>query len=406
MKSSKKIIFYSIFLTLLSFSISYWYFEHHLHSESAYSKKEALARVVRTTNISRKKPELHRYWKNIDDGDILYDGETIKTADDSSVEIEFLNQQGKLILDPETLIQLKKKSDGFALELFTGGLSANSSTPVEIQTPDQEESIQLTGVAQVAKKVNQNNLQVASLDDKTLVQKKQKKIQLKKNQTLNSKPVAKTNPPLVIQKKKYLHQYLKSIDKEIVTSQNQTHHVQKRELVTQKVFVPQVSPNSLNSSSSAQTPLAPPTETPTTIVKPSEPVSLTPVEPLQTKEVPEESKTTKIQKAPATRRPAAVMKSETMKASADGSLYLEWLKDSEIREYQLSLRGPKNQLIKSWKQKNNFTTLKNLRPGNYKITVRGQDKKGLMNTADSTQTFEIPSESNIQAPKLKGIKIK
>lgn len=385
MSSSKKIFLFSTFITSITLSGSIFYFEYYASHFYHDSDKEIIAQVKNINNISRKKPENHRYWKNISLNDNLHSGETIKTADDSSLEIEFLDNKGWLRLEPDTLLQLRKNKGKFQLALIEGSFESNLNTPIEIKALNDEKPIEISGHAEIKKYPGQKNIQIIGLSDNTLVKKENKPHLLEKNQVVNGNiQPTQLSKKIIMQKPTHLQM----IDSEKIKSINASNKV--------LILNPVVNSSPVNSNS----PLA------TTQIKqilqksqsvPSVPPALTSIQNSKPSLPPT--------KKNAERRPAALITSP-LQAQKDGSIFIEWKKDSLIRIYKISLLNEGGTAIKNWEQKNNSTTLKKLKPGRYKIKIRGIDVNGKNNMAETEEFIDVPKQNNLQSPKLKGIKVK
>ncbi len=99
----------------------------------------------------------------------------------------------------------------------------------------------------------------------------------------------------------------------------------------------------------------------------------------------------------------------TLMAQADGSADLQWNAIQGAQEYILTVQNMTENKSKEFKLKNNKAQFKSqtLNPKNtYQIKIEAIDQFGRKNKDSKFVKLEVPQESNIQAPKLKGIKIK
>jgi len=96
-------------------------------------------------------------------------------------------------------------------------------------------------------------------------------------------------------------------------------------------------------------------------------------------------------------------------ASPDGGADIQWQQINGAKEYLLTIQNLTENQTKEFKLKKNQATFKSqmLSPRNqYQLKVEAIDEHGRKSTDAQYVKLEVPMESNIQAPKLKGIKIK
>lgn len=399
METSKKIVLYSFILTVVSFTLSLVIFEYFYKNSYNSSNLELVAKVTYSENTSRKKPEKHRYWKNLQVHDLLYSGETLKTTEDSILEIEFTNKGGTLRLEPNSLVQLKKMNEKMQLQLFEGQFTTEAKSQIEVVSTKDEAPIKITGKAEVVKKGKKHKIQFSSLNEATeIIQNKQKIAFVKKlKNSLNSPDQAKISSDKKDVKdiRKY---YLSWIDEKKITD------YQKNSIVLNSDSKPIVLNANKPAEFSVQNNL-------TSIIDTDSPLKLkaipaaNSVEPSSVATQGKDKSEAKIKKIPE-RKPAALFTSNSLKANSDGSILIEWKNNLQIQKYDLKLLNSNGKVIKSWSQKKNSSHLKKLKPGQYTFKINGTESSGNYDLSEVTQTIEVPNENNIKRPKLKGIKIK
>lgn len=99
----------------------------------------------------------------------------------------------------------------------------------------------------------------------------------------------------------------------------------------------------------------------------------------------------------------------TILASADGAASISWEAIKGAKEYLLTVQNLTENKIKEFKLQKNQAIFKpqTLSPKNhYQVRVQAIDEHGRKSPEGEYIKLDVPNESNIQAPKLKGIKIK
>lgn len=94
-----------------------------------------------------------------------------------------------------------------------------------------------------------------------------------------------------------------------------------------------------------------------------------------------------------------------LQADNQGNLSVEWSTVEKAQEYELVLIDRKGKPLRSAKFKGNSTALKNLLPGTYKVQVTAIDEYGRTGTKSEARPVQVPDTSNLNAPKLKKIKV-
>lgn len=92
-------------------------------------------------------------------------------------------------------------------------------------------------------------------------------------------------------------------------------------------------------------------------------------------------------------------------AAADGRTQLQWEKIEGAKEYMLTISNASGKPLKTLKYSTNQTSLKNLMPGEYQITLSTIDEHGRTSETGMLRKLIVPDKSNLKAPTLKKIKV-
>lgn len=93
-------------------------------------------------------------------------------------------------------------------------------------------------------------------------------------------------------------------------------------------------------------------------------------------------------------------------ADLNGTYLAKWKSLENIEDYNLELVNPSGVVVKTWSQKNNFVQLKNLVPGEYKLTLTTLDQFKRISPNKSVKIIKVADSSAITAPKLKKMRFK
>lgn len=93
-------------------------------------------------------------------------------------------------------------------------------------------------------------------------------------------------------------------------------------------------------------------------------------------------------------------------ADLNGMYLARWKQVYSSAEYNLELINPSGRVIRVWSQKNNFVQLKNLIPGEYKLTLTTLDQFKRISPNKSVKVIRVADSSAIEAPKLKKMRFK
>ena len=94
-----------------------------------------------------------------------------------------------------------------------------------------------------------------------------------------------------------------------------------------------------------------------------------------------------------------------LKSQNDGRSEIQWETLDGAKEYELVITNKEGQQLAKKRYQGNSTNLKNLLPGEYMIKLVAVDQFGRTGKEATQRTLLVPDQSNIQAPKLKKIKV-
>ena len=83
---------------------------------------EPIARLVTTHNEVMRRPARHLIWKSVNKKEELYDGEAVRTANNSEAQIEFIEQMVTVNLDPDSVIEIARENGKLNLSFLEGNL--------------------------------------------------------------------------------------------------------------------------------------------------------------------------------------------------------------------------------------------------------------------------------------------
>lgn len=94
-----------------------------------------------------------------------------------------------------------------------------------------------------------------------------------------------------------------------------------------------------------------------------------------------------------------------LKADNQGKLDLKWNKVDGAKEYWLTLFDSSGKEMRKAKFQGSSTSLVNLLPGKYKVSIHAVDTHGRESEKSEARTVVVPDSSGLQAPKVKKIKV-
>jgi hypothetical protein len=118
------------------------------------------------------------------------------------------------------------------------------------------------------------------------------------------------------------------------------------------------------------------------------------------------AKTILVQPMPLLKSPDFTPLDTVFEAQADGSVELNWTAIAGAKEYSFKITSAAGKEIMSSKYRTTTIKLSNLMPGEYNIEVVALDASGRASEKKPARILMVPDNSNVQAPKLKKIKVK
>lgn len=107
--------------------------------------------------------------------------------------------------------------------------------------------------------------------------------------------------------------------------------------------------------------------------------------------------------------PAPQYASDTPKefeASGNGAANIQWNEVQGANQYVMEVKTTDGKTSKEYNFKSKNGSLNGLMPGEYKVSLRSVDEHGRAGPNGEERVLKVPSQSNLRAPKLKGVKIK
>jgi len=124
-----------------------WYF--HSEDESTSAKTPQVAQAAKVSDEVLRRSPNRLLWENVNTGDDLFDGETIRTSERGEVRIRF--SDGRFIqLEPESLVVLQRAERAISLDLLEGSLFVNAketgeSSSESLVVKSADKSLDLSG---------------------------------------------------------------------------------------------------------------------------------------------------------------------------------------------------------------------------------------------------------------------
>lgn len=103
--------------------------------------------------------------------------------------------------------------------------------------------------------------------------------------------------------------------------------------------------------------------------------------------------------------PTFIPQDGEMMATSKGQLDLNWSAVREAKNYTLILLDSTGKELRRAQFQRNQTRLMNLLPGEYKVQVEAIDQFGRTSERKPARTVRVPASSDIEAPKMKRIKV-
>ncbi|MCB0351156.1 MAG: hypothetical protein KDD38_08230 [Bdellovibrionales bacterium] len=95
-----------------------------------------------------------------------------------------------------------------------------------------------------------------------------------------------------------------------------------------------------------------------------------------------------------------------IEATRGGKASLQWTQVPGANKYMISIKNKNGEIAKEYSMASEEAALNDLMPGEYNLSLRSVDEHGRIGPEGETRKLKVPAESNLRAPKLKGVKIK
>lgn len=95
-----------------------------------------------------------------------------------------------------------------------------------------------------------------------------------------------------------------------------------------------------------------------------------------------------------------------IETSGNGFVSLRWQQVRGATHYRLLLKHEDGRTAKEYSFKSQEGSLRGLMPGQYKVSLQSVDQYGRVSPESPERALIVPNQSNVQAPKLKGVQVK
>jgi len=124
-------------ISVAGVSSSYYFLKPQYQLPTNNEKKDAVAKISYTTDSGvQKMPAGQAFWVDVSNGAELYVGDSIRTNDNTSANINFIGSETKLNIQPETRFVVEKKGNKFIVGDIEGNLfveNAKAMSDVQIK---------------------------------------------------------------------------------------------------------------------------------------------------------------------------------------------------------------------------------------------------------------------------------
>jgi hypothetical protein len=131
----------ALFISLVGVGSSYHFLKPNYELPTNNEKKVAVAQIEYDSDSGVQKMQAGQaFWVDVPNGSQLYQGDSIRTDDETSAKIEFLGSETKLAIQPETRFVVEKKDDKFVVGDIEGNLfveNAKALSDVQIKAGDK-----------------------------------------------------------------------------------------------------------------------------------------------------------------------------------------------------------------------------------------------------------------------------
>jgi hypothetical protein len=95
-----------------------------------------------------------------------------------------------------------------------------------------------------------------------------------------------------------------------------------------------------------------------------------------------------------------------IEANGSGMARVEWTSVEGANRYTVYIKSPDGKVAKEVSFNDVQASLRDLMPGEYKLSIGSVDQHGRVGPEGEPRALKVPKESNVKAPKLKGLKVK
>jgi hypothetical protein len=104
-----------------------WLYYHRSKEFKFVYKSKPIARITKVENEILVRPSGHLIWQEINNQDLIYPGEALRTLKNSSAQVEFLNDGTKIEIEPESVVVLDQNVDKMKLDFLSGSMLVNNA---------------------------------------------------------------------------------------------------------------------------------------------------------------------------------------------------------------------------------------------------------------------------------------
>lgn len=131
----------ALIISLTGVGSSYYFLKPNYELPTNNEKKVAVAEIAYEGDSGVQKMQAGQaFWVDVPNGSQLYEGDSIRTDDETSAKVEFLGSETKLAIQPETRFVVEKKDDKFVVGDIEGNLfveNAKALSDVQIKAGDK-----------------------------------------------------------------------------------------------------------------------------------------------------------------------------------------------------------------------------------------------------------------------------
>ncbi len=142
----------ALIISLAGIGSSYHFLKPNYELPTNNEKKEAVAQIEYTGDSGVQKMQAGQaFWVDVPNGSQLYEGDSVRTNDETSAKIAFLGSETILNIQPETRFVVEKKDDKFVVGDIEGNLFVeNTKAMSDVQIKAGDKTIDVSeGKAQI-----------------------------------------------------------------------------------------------------------------------------------------------------------------------------------------------------------------------------------------------------------------